>query len=81
MGSGYGRLLGIYTGPHTNIDQGLFDVLSAASLMAGSMRMTVSVCVIFRELTDNLLLPITMIVLLIVKTVRDSFNPNTDYTT
>ncbi|KAG7985893.1 hypothetical protein I3843_03G050600 [Carya illinoinensis] len=77
MGSGYGRLLGIAMGSYTNIDQGLFAVLGAASLMAGSMRMTVSLCVIFLELTNNLLLlPITMIVLLIAKTVGDSFNPS-----
>ncbi|KAI4348303.1 hypothetical protein L6164_009038 [Bauhinia variegata] len=77
MGSGYGRLLGMLMGPQTNIDQGLFAVLGAASLMAGSMRMTVSLCVIFLELTNNLLLlPITMIVLLIAKTVGDCFNPS-----
>lgn len=77
MGSGYGRLLGIAMGSYTNIDQGLFAVLGAASLMAGSMRMTVSLCVIFLELTNNLLLlPITMIVLLIAKTAGDSFNPS-----
>ncbi|XP_041004968.1 chloride channel protein CLC-b [Juglans microcarpa x Juglans regia] len=77
MGSGYGRLLGIAMGSCTNIDQGLFAVLGAASLMAGSMRMTVSLCVIFLELTNNLhLLPITMMVLLIAKTVGDSFNPS-----
>nr|UTD53585.1 chloride channel B [Casuarina glauca] len=77
MGSGYGRLLGIVMGSYTDIDHGLFAVLGAASLMAGSMRMTVSLCVIFLELTNNLmLLPITMIVLLIAKTVGDSFNPS-----
>ncbi|KAL1291934.1 hypothetical protein HN51_060415 [Arachis hypogaea] len=77
MGSGYGRLLAMLMGPHTNIDHGLFAVLGAASLMAGSMRMTVSLCVIFLELTNNLLLlPITMFVLLIAKTVGDSFNPS-----
>lgn len=77
IGSGYGRLLGIAMGSYTDIDQGLFAVLGAASLMAGSMRMTVSLCVIFLELTNNLLLlPITMIVLLIAKTVGDSFNPS-----
>ncbi|KAF4385750.1 hypothetical protein F8388_010306 [Cannabis sativa] len=75
MGSAYGRLLGMAMGSHTSIDQGLYAVLGAASLMAGSMRMTVSLCVIFLELTNNLLLlPITMIVLLISKTVGDSFN-------
>lgn len=77
MGSAYGRLLGLAMGSYTNIDQGLFSVLGAASLMAGSMRMTVSLCVIFLELTNNLLLlPITMLVLLIAKTVGDSFNPS-----
>lgn len=77
MGSAYGRLLGIAMGKYTNIDQGLYAVLGAASLMAGSMRMTVSLCVIFLELTNNLLLlPITMLVLLIAKSVGDCFNPS-----
>ncbi|KAK3036454.1 hypothetical protein RJ639_030053 [Escallonia herrerae] len=77
MGSAYGRMLGIEMGPYTNIDQGLYAVLGAASLMAGSMRMTVSLCVIFLELTNNLLLlPITMLCLLIAKTVGDCFNPS-----
>ncbi|CAN1238833.1 Chloride channel protein CLC-b, partial [Linum grandiflorum] len=77
MGSAYGRLLGLAMGSYTKIDQGLYAVLGAASLMAGSMRMTVSLCVIFLELTNNLLLlPITMIVLLIAKSVGDSFNPS-----
>jgi chloride channel 7 len=68
-------MLGTVMGPYTKIDQGLYAVLGAASLMAGSMRMTVSLCVIFLELTNNLLLlPITMFVLLIAKTVGDSFN-------
>ncbi|CAA6668364.1 unnamed protein product [Spirodela intermedia] len=77
MGSGYGRLLGLAMKPYTQLDQGLYAVLGAAALMAGSMRMTVSLCVIFLELTNNLLLlPITMIVLLIAKTVGDVFNPS-----
>lgn len=77
MGSAYGRLLGMAMGSYTNIDEGLYAVLGAASLMSGSMRMTVSLCVIFLELTNNLvLLPLTMIVLLISKTVGDSFNPS-----
>ncbi|XP_057800631.1 chloride channel protein CLC-a-like [Salvia miltiorrhiza] len=77
MGSAYGRMLGVAMAPYTKIDQGLYAVLGAASLMAGSMRMTVSLCVIFLELTNNLLLlPITMLVLLIAKTVGDCFNPS-----
>ncbi|KAF2305945.1 hypothetical protein GH714_009075 [Hevea brasiliensis] len=77
IGSAYGRLLGVFMGSYTNIDHGLYAVLGAASLMAGSMTMTVSLCIIFLELTNNLLLlPITMLVLLITKTVGDSFNPS-----
>lgn len=77
VGAAYGRMLGIAMGPYTKIDQGLYAVLGAASLMAGSMRMTVSLCVIFLELTNNLLLlPITMLVILIAKTVGDCFNPS-----
>ncbi|XP_074316521.1 chloride channel protein CLC-a-like [Silene latifolia] len=75
MGSAYGRLIGIIM--NSKMDQGLFAILGAASLMAGSMRMTVSVCAIFLELTNNLLLlPITMFVLLISKGVGDYFNPS-----
>lgn len=77
MGSAYGRLLGLAMGSYTHLDQGLYAVLGAASLMSGSMRMTVSLCVIFLELTNNLLLlPITMLVLLVAKTVGDVFNPS-----
>ncbi|KAM0934902.1 putative CBS domain, chloride channel, voltage gated, chloride channel, core [Dioscorea sansibarensis] len=77
MGSAYGRLLALAISSYSSIDQGLYAVLGAAALMAGSMRMTVSLCVIFLELTNNLsLLPITMLVLLISKTVGDGFNPS-----
>ncbi|XP_020525513.1 chloride channel protein CLC-a [Amborella trichopoda] len=77
MGSSLGRLLGLSMSQYTRIDQGLFAVLGAASLMAGSMRMTVSLCIIFLELTNNLLLlPMMMLVLLISKTVGDCFNPS-----
>ncbi|KAI4375196.1 hypothetical protein MLD38_013096 [Melastoma candidum] len=77
MGSAYGRMIGLAMGSLTNIDQGLYAVLGAASLMAGSMRMTVSVCLIFLELANNLkLLPGTMIVLLISMTGGDCFNPS-----
>ncbi|OWM71440.1 chloride channel protein CLC-b [Punica granatum] len=77
MGSAYGRLLGMAMGSYTSIDEGLYAVLGAASLMSGSMRMTVSLCVIFLELTNNLLLlPITMLVILIAKSVGDCINPS-----
>nr|CAB3465817.1 unnamed protein product [Digitaria exilis] len=77
MGSAYGRILALVLAKFVHIDHGLYAVLGAAALMSGSMRMTVSLCVIFLELTNNLLLlPITMFVLLIAKTVGDAFNPS-----
>ncbi|XWS33088.1 hypothetical protein CRYUN_Cryun22dG0048800 [Craigia yunnanensis] len=46
-----------------------------ASFLGGTMRMTVSLCVILLELTNDLLvLPLVMLVLLISKTVGDIFN-------
>ncbi|XP_078439662.1 voltage-gated chloride channel family protein isoform X2 [Wolffia australiana] len=76
-GATYGRWVGMAMGSRSSLDQGLFSVLGAASLLGGSMRMTVSVCVIVLELTNNLLLlPLVMLVLLISKTAADAFNPN-----
>ncbi|KAI3446865.1 hypothetical protein Pfo_003530 [Paulownia fortunei] len=76
-GAAYGRLVGMYVGSTSNLNHGLFAVLGSASLLGGSMRMTVSLCVIILELTDNLLLlPLIMIVLLISKTVADVFDGN-----
>ncbi|CAM8987017.1 unnamed protein product [Rhodiola kirilowii] len=66
-GAAYGRLVGR-----------LFESISqldTASLLGGTMRMTVSLCIILLELTnDLLLLPLVMLVLLISKTIADSFN-------
>lgn len=74
-GATYGRFFGILLGSYTDLDQGLFAVLGAASFLGGSMRTTVSLCVILLELTNNLLmLPMVMLVLLISKTVADAFN-------
>ncbi|KAK8595685.1 hypothetical protein V6N13_000380 [Hibiscus sabdariffa] len=76
-GASYGRFVGILLGSHTNLSHSLYAVLGAASFLGGSMRMTVSLCVIILELTNNLLLlPLIMIVLLISKTVADAFNGN-----
>ncbi|KAL1564874.1 chloride channel protein CLC-c [Salvia divinorum] len=74
-GATYGRLVGRLLGSLSTLDLGLFSVLGAASFLGGTMRMTVSLCVILLELTNNLLmLPLIMLVLLISKTVADSFN-------
>ncbi|KAM0016371.1 putative CBS domain, chloride channel, voltage gated, chloride channel, core [Helianthus debilis subsp. tardiflorus] len=74
-GASYGRLAGRLLSPIANLDCGLFALLGAASFLGGTMRMTVSLCVILLELTDNLLmLPLMMLVLLISKTVADCFN-------
>ncbi|XP_051121872.1 putative chloride channel-like protein CLC-g isoform X2 [Andrographis paniculata] len=76
-GAAYGRLVGIHFGSNSTLNHGLFAVLGSAALLGGSMRMTVSLCVIILELTDNLLLlPLIMLVLLISKTVADAFDRN-----
>lgn len=55
------------------IDEGTYALLGAASFLGGTMRMTVSLCVILLELTNNLnLLALMMLVLLVAK-VSDLF--------
>ncbi|XP_069146405.1 chloride channel protein CLC-c-like isoform X1 [Solanum lycopersicum] len=74
-GASYGRIFGRALGSLSNLNVGLFSLLGAASFLGGTMRMTVSICVILLELTNNLLmLPLVMLVLLISKTVADIFN-------
>ncbi|GAB2277254.1 hypothetical protein Dimus_011961 [Dionaea muscipula] len=74
-GATYGRLVGRLFESLSALDTGLFALLGAASFLGGTMRMTVSLCVILLELTnDLLLLPLVMLVLLISKTVADFFN-------
>ncbi|KDP30234.1 hypothetical protein JCGZ_17016 [Jatropha curcas] len=76
-GASYGRFVGMVVGSNSSLNHGLFAVLGAASFLGGSMRMTVSLCVIILELTNNLLLlPLIMLVLLVSKTVADAFNHN-----
>ncbi|XP_058090043.1 chloride channel protein CLC-c-like isoform X2 [Magnolia sinica] len=74
-GASYGRIVGTLLESVSDLDAGLFALLGAASFLGGSMRMTVSVCIILLELTNDLLmLPLVMLVLLISKTVADCFN-------
>ncbi|KAK4280518.1 hypothetical protein QN277_012136 [Acacia crassicarpa] len=74
-GAAYGRLVGRLFESISKLDTGLYALLGAASFLGGTMRMTVSLCVILLELTnDLLLLPLVMLVLLISKSVADSFN-------
>ncbi|CAN6540743.1 unnamed protein product [Malus baccata var. baccata] len=76
-GASYGRFFGMLVGKHSNLNHGLYAVLGAAALLGGTMRMTVSLCVIILELTNNLLLlPLIMVVLLVSKTTADAFNSN-----
>ncbi|KAL1212721.1 Chloride channel protein CLC-d [Cardamine amara subsp. amara] len=78
IGSTYGRLVGMFVVrfyKKLNIEEGTYALLGAASFLGGSMRMTVSLCVIMVEITNNLkLLPLIMLVLLISKAVGDAFN-------
>ncbi|EFJ09934.1 hypothetical protein SELMODRAFT_427560 [Selaginella moellendorffii] len=76
-GASLGRLVGMImtTTTGNKMDEGYFAVLGAAAFLGGTMRMTVSLCVILLELTNNMLmLPMIMLVLLIAKTVGDIFN-------
>ncbi|KAL8171824.1 hypothetical protein V2J09_023628 [Rumex salicifolius] len=74
-GATYGRLVGRLLESISSLETGLFALLGAASFLGGTMRMTVSLCVIMLELTnDLLLLPLMMLVLLVSKTVADCFN-------
>ncbi|GJM85273.1 hypothetical protein PR202_ga01709 [Eleusine coracana subsp. coracana] len=74
-GATYGRIVGTLLGSISDLDPGLFALLGAASFLGGTMRMTVSVCVILLELTNDLaMLPLVMLVLLISKTIADNFN-------
>ncbi|KAK4790796.1 hypothetical protein SAY86_031209 [Trapa natans] len=76
-GASYGRGVAMLIDSRSSLNQGLFAVLGAASLLGGTMRNTVSLCVMLLELTNNLLmLPLMMIILLISKTVADAFNGN-----
>ncbi|KAL6893694.1 hypothetical protein ACP4OV_007792 [Aristida adscensionis] len=78
IGSTYGRLVGMFVVKYykkLNIEEGTYALLGAASFLGGSMRMTVSLCVIMVEITNNLkLLPLIMLVLLVSKAVGDFFN-------
>ncbi|KAL9223958.1 hypothetical protein vseg_000039 [Gypsophila vaccaria] len=76
-GASYGRYIGMLLDSYTSLNHGLFAVLGSAAFLGGSMRMTVSLCVILLELTNNLLLlPLVMLGLLVSKTVADCFNDN-----
>ncbi|OAY47016.1 putative chloride channel-like protein CLC-g isoform X1 [Manihot esculenta] len=76
-GASYGRFVGMLVGSKSTLNHGLYAVLGAASFLGGSMRTTVSLCVIILELTNNLLLlPLIMLVLLVSKTMADAFNCN-----
>eukprot|EP01026_Neomeris_dumetosa_P067175 TRINITY_DN6542_c0_g1_i3.p1 TRINITY_DN6542_c0_g1~~TRINITY_DN6542_c0_g1_i3.p1 ORF type:complete len:536 (-),score=43.57 TRINITY_DN6542_c0_g1_i3:439-2046(-) len=74
-GASYGRLVGMFVvdmHPQHQIDEATYALLGAASFLGGAMRMTVSLCVIVLELTNNLtLLPLIMLVLLVSKAVGD----------
>lgn len=78
IGATYGRIVGILMVKmygKDEIDEGTYALLGAASFLGGSMRMTVSLCVIMVEITNNLnLLPLIMLVLLVSKAVGDGFN-------
>jgi len=80
-GSSYGRLIGMFMVKYYHpsydigIEEGTYALLGAASFLGGTMRMTISLCVILVELTNNVaFLPMIMITLLVSKSVGDLFN-------
>lgn len=76
-GAAYGRFIAMLLASASTLDHGLFAVLGSAAFLGASMRMTVSVCIIILELTNNLLLlPLVMLVLFISKIVADTMNAN-----
>merc|ERR1719383_1436206 len=75
LGAAYGRIIGIYMSDKqgTRIDEGTYALLGAASFLAGMMRMTVSLCVILLEVSNNLnMLTLLMSVLLVAKAAGDA---------
>jgi len=80
-GSSYGRLVGMFMVKYYHpsydigIEEGTYALLGAASFLGGTMRMTISLCVILIELSNNVaFLPLLMITLLVAKSVGDLFN-------
>eukprot|EP00897_Mesotaenium_endlicherianum_P000981 jgi/Mesen1/10884/ME000935S10225 len=77
-GAAYGRVVGMAMTTVfgvDRVDEGTYALLGSASFLGGSMRMTVSLCVVLVELTGNLsTLPLIMLVLLVAKTVGDTLN-------
>ncbi|CAI5495414.1 unnamed protein product [Closterium sp. Naga37s-1] len=70
-----GLLLFGESGSDTGLDEGTYALLGAASLLGGSMRMSVSLSVMLLEVTGNLLLlPLIMLATTIAKEVGDCFN-------
>ena len=78
VGAQYGRLMGMslkYLWPDQDIDNGTFALLGAASMLGGTVRMTISLTVIVLEITNDIkfLLPI-MMVIMTSKSVGDRIN-------
>ncbi|KAF9684925.1 hypothetical protein SADUNF_Sadunf03G0001000 [Salix dunnii] len=68
-------LIGTLLGPLSSLDGGLCALLGSASFLGGTMRMIVSLCVILIELGNDLfMLPLIMLMLLISKTLANTFN-------
>jgi len=59
----------------STLDIGLLSLLGVAIFLRGTMRITVSLCLILLELTnDLLLLPLMMLLVFISKTVANILN-------
>ena len=57
------------------VDEGMYALLGACSFLSGVTRMTISLCVIILEITNDIdYLPPIMLAIIIAKAVADSFN-------
>eukprot|EP01132_Coremiostelium_polycephalum_P002121 gene2121-2612_t len=76
IGAAWGRLIGILLSSwFTPVDQSIYALVGSAAMMAGSLRMTISLVVIIVELTEGTqyLLPVILVVML-AKWTGDAFN-------
>ena len=78
IGGSYGRLFGLLMirMGFSNIDPGVYALIGAASFFSGVTRMTISLCIIMLEITNDLhYLPAIMLTVMMAKWTGDFFTP------
>ena len=78
IGAAYGRLFGavMQRVGFSSVDPGVYALIGAASFFSGVSRMTISLCIIMLEITNDLhYLPAIMLTVMMAKWVGDFFTP------